>query len=161
MINILNENFTKEVKKELHKKSNGFNKVVVNYHIDNENKNGTLSIAIWNSIEKKTEITTPIKFDLRLNSMGIRDGRPIRRIVFELYPTDYILDIITNDHYIECWGNAYDWTFTIHEQNKVPNPTHYHISMICFYNTKRNKSSRIQQNCFNGFEMIYTEERSY
>lgn len=160
MIRILNQDFAKEVKRELRKKSNGFNKVVVNYYIDNENKNGTLNITIWNSTEVVKEMETQIEFDWRIVSIGLRDGNPVRRIVFSLNPTDTIIDIITHDHYVECYKNAYGWDFSIREykNDKVSFSRPYHISMIHFYNATRNKSSRLTESCFDGFEIIYTDK---
>ena len=154
MIKIYNPDFAKEVKKELRKKSNGFNKVVVEYQINNDNKRGLLTISIWDSFTILKKFETEITFFSRKCSMGLHDGKQIRRVCFSLYPTDAIFDIITQDHYIECYQNAYGWDFRI--QDKEPNYTSYHISMITFYNAKRSKSSRIQENCFYGYEIINT-----
>ena len=159
MIRILNENFAKHVKKELRKPSNGFNKVVVRYYIKNETKNGKLIIEIHNSFDVVKSFETLIEFDWWIKSMGINDGKDVERIVFALYPTDCILDIILHDHYVECWQNAYGWDFNIcPKENTVPNSTPYHISMITFYNAKKTKSSRFKENCFEGFEVIYTKK---
>ena len=161
MIRIMEEDFAKQVKRELHKRSNGFNRVVVRYNIKNETKNGTLKIEIWDSFNVIQSFETSIIFDWRICSMGLHDGKCIERIVFTLYPTDTILDIITQDHYIECYQNAYGWEFQIcPEENKEPNYTHYHISMITFYNAKRTKTARIKENCFYGYEIIYTEKEN-
>lgn len=154
MIKIYNPDFAKQVKTELRKRSKGFNKVVVTYQINNDNKRGLLTISIWDSFTILKEFKTEITFASRKCSMGLGDGKQISRICFSLYPTDCIFDIITHDHYIECYQNAYGWDFRI--QDKEPNYTNYHISMITFYNAKRSKSSRIQESCFYGYEIINT-----
>lgn len=160
MIRILNEDFSKQVKRELRKPSNGFNKVVVRYHINNETKNGTLTIEIWDSFNMIKSFETPISFDWwTIISIGLHDGKKVEKIVFSTYPTDMILDIILHDHYLECYKNAYGWEFQIcPETDKETNYTRYHISMITFYNAKRTKTIRKQENCFYGYEMIYTEK---
>lgn len=161
MIKIMEQDFAKKVKRELRKPSNGFNRVVVRYDIKNETKNGNLSIEIWNSFAMITKISTSIVFDWRMISMGMNDGKPIEKIVFQLCPTDTILDIIIHDHSVECWQNAYGWEFHIcPKENEVPNFTNYHISMITFYNEKRTKTAKLKENCFYGYEVIYTEKEN-
>jgi hypothetical protein len=159
MIKIMEQDFAKKVKRELRKKSNGFNKVVVRYNIKNETKNGTLTIEIWDSFDMIKSFETSIVFDWWIISMGLHDGKKVEKIVFSTYPTDCILDIILHDHYVECYQNAYGWEFQIcPKENEAPNFTQYHISMITFYNAKRTKTIRKQESCFYGYEMIYTEK---
>lgn len=158
MIKILNPNFAKEVKRELKRKKFFSQDVWVYYTIDNSTKTGTLTIKIYKGNDIYTEISTPIEFDSRQISHGIRDGGSIRRIVFSVYQTDTVLDIITQYHYLDAWKNAYDWDFKVYEKGKVKSDTFYHISHIDFSNAKRTKSTRIQGVCFDNGEMIYLEE---
>lgn len=160
MIRIQNPNFSKEVKRELKRKKFFSRDVWVYYTIDNSTKTGTLTIKVYKSTDTYTEISTPIEFDSRLISHGMRDGGSIRRIVFSVYQTDTVLDLITQDHYLDAWKNAYDWEFKVYEKRKVKADTFYHISFIDFSNAKRTKSTRIQGVCFDYGEMIYLEENA-
>ena len=158
MIKIVNENFCKQVKNALRKASRNTKDVYVHYTIDNVAQNGTLSIKIYDGIDVMAEVYTEIEFDLRLISFAMGNSRPIKRIVFNVYPTDMVLDIITHNHHFNAWHNAYDWHMQIVEKGKKKD-TMYHMSHIHFYNEKRTKSTCIKQICFNGCEMIYTEDK--
>lgn len=155
MIKIMNPNFAKEVKKELKRHKTFTQDIYVSYYIDNSTKTGTLTVKVYNG-DVSTEITTAIEFDYRIVSCGIRDGKPINRIIFNVHPTDMVLDIVTQDHYVEAYKNAYNWEMKVFEEGKTPNNTFYHISMIDFHNAKRTKSTRVQMVCFDGCEMIVT-----
>lgn len=155
MIKILNENFAKQVKKELRKKTRFSRDVGVFYTINNENLTGTLTIRFYDG-DVSTEICTPIEFTYRIASNGIRDGKEIKRIVFNVEPMDTVLDIITQDHYLDAWRNAYGWDMQIVEKG-VTKDTLYHISHVRFYNEKRTKTTTIKSVCFNGYEMIQTD----
>ena len=159
MIKILNQDFSKQVKNALRKASRYTKDVYVHYSINNAAKNGTLTIKIYDGIDILTEIRTDIEFDSKLMSYAIKDNKGIKKIVFHVYPTDMVLDIITHDHYFEAWHNAYDWHMQIVEKGKKKD-TLYHMSHIHFYNEKRSKSTCIKQICFSGSEMIYTEEKN-
>lgn len=155
MIKILNENFAKQVKKELRKKTRFSRDAYVFYTINNENRTGTLTIKLYDG-DVSTEIGTPIEFRSRKVSLSIQDGKQIKRIVFNVEPVDTIFDIILQDHFIEPWRNAYGWDMQIIEKG-VTKDTLYHISHIRFYNEKRNKTTTIKSICFNGCEMIQTD----
>lgn len=156
MIKILNENFSKQVRKEVRKRTCFSRDVYVYYTIDNENKKGDLTIKFYNSIDVTTEISTPIELSWKLVSNGIHDGKSIKRIVFKIAPIDMVLDIITKDHILEAWRNAYGWDMQIIEKG-IQKDTLYHISHIHFYDAKRSKSTTIKEVCFDKVEMIYTE----
>ena len=158
MIKILNENFAKQVRKELVKKKRIYSDVYVHYNIESERK-GTITIKIYDGFDECTEISTDVEIYRRITSNGIHDGKPIKRIVFKTYPTDTVLDIITHDHIIESWKNAYGWDMQIID-NGITKDTMYHISHIHFYNANRSKSTTIKEICFNGYEMIQTEEEN-
>lgn len=158
MIKIINENFCKQVKNALKKTSRYTKDVYVHYTINNENKCGKIVIKIYDGVDIATEISTLIEFNHKIMSSSVGNNREVKRIVFGIRPTDMVLDIITHNHYFDAWQNAYDWHMQIVEKGKKKD-TLYHISHIHFYNEKRTKSTRIEQICFSGNEMIDTEDK--
>lgn len=152
MIKILNENFEREVKKELRRHKKISSEVFVTYNIDNASKTGTLIIRMYD-LNVLTEITTPIEFENKIISHGFKDGKSINKIVFCVNPTDIVLDFITKNHHLDAWKNAYNNQIKIIEKDVLKDAT-YHISMVDFYNARRTKSTRVQMICFDGYEMI-------
>lgn len=152
MVKVLkSETFSKEIRKHLQKHKVYFRDVYVKYNIDNENYNGNITIKVIDVNDVESEISTPIKLTDRLFS----HGKPVHKIMFGVRPTDMVFDIITKDHYLEPWQNAYRNQLQVIEDGKAKDCL-YHISMIDFHNEKRNKSTRVQEICFDGYEVIKT-----
>ena len=83
MIKILNENFAKQVRKELAKKKRFSTDIYVYYYIFNESKNGILKIRIYDGINLFSEVSTPIELLWKVVSNGIHDGKYIKICIFK------------------------------------------------------------------------------
>ena len=159
MIYIENKNFRKEVMKLLKAKHNMAWKAIVTYAIDNTNKIGTLSVRVNEKLcQRHEEIATSIRFDYPINDQSYTSKeRSVYKICFEAYLTDVLFDIITKQHFVECWKNTYDNTIKVIEDGEEKD-CEYYISSIRFYDEKRNKSTQIKEICFSGYNIIYAKE---
>lgn len=159
MIYIENKNFAKEVRKLLKVKRHMAWKATVTYLIDNAGKYGTLSVRVNEDLcQKYTEVVTTIGLDRPIHDLSYQSaGKSVYKICFEAYLTDVLFDIITKPHFVECWRNAYDNNIKFIEDGEEKD-CEYYISSIHFYNEKRNKSTKINEICFSGYNIIHAKE---